>query len=73
MCDELKLVVPDYRPRAYRQLEGRVREHGGRQALWVQPEDGPRLTEGTQLAVELCFADPRWRVSVQTHKVLGVD
>ena len=72
-CDELKLVVPDYRPAAYRQLEARVRAHGGRRALWVQPEDGPRLELATQMAVELAFADPRWRVSVQTHKVLGVD
>ncbi|GAB5535531.1 MAG: 7-carboxy-7-deazaguanine synthase [Rubricoccaceae bacterium] len=72
-CDELKLVVPDYQPTAYRQLEARVREHSGRKALWVQPEDGPRLAEATRLAVELAFADPRWRVSVQTHKILGVD
>ena len=72
-CDELKLVVPDYQPSAYRQLEARVREHGARRALWVQPEDGPRLADAVELAVELCFADPRWRVSVQTHKVLGVD
>ena len=72
-CDELKLVVPDYQPSAYRQLEQRVREHGGRRALWVQPEDGPRIGLATRLAVDLCFADPRWRVSVQTHKVLGVD
>ncbi|MEO0557792.1 MAG: radical SAM protein [Bacteroidota bacterium] len=72
-CDELKLVVPDYLPSAYRQLEARVREHGGRRALWVQPEDGPRVAEVTRLAVELAMGDPRWRVSVQTHKVLGVD
>jgi len=72
-CDELKLVVPDYQPTAYCQIEARVREHKGRKALWVQPEDGPRLAEATQQAIELAFADPSWRVSVQTHKVLGVD
>jgi len=70
-CDELKLVVPDYRPAAYRGLAERVR--GERPFLWVQPEDGPRLAEATRLALDLCFEDPRWRVSVQTHKALGVD
>ena len=76
-CDELKLVVPDYRPAHYTALAERVREHGEgparRRALWVQPEDGPRLAEATRLALDLVFEDPRWRVSVQTHKHLGVD
>lgn len=76
-CDELKLVVPDYRPEAYRQFAERVREHGTgaarRRALWLQPEDGPRLAAATRLALDLVFEDPAWRVSVQTHKALGVD
>ncbi|MEM0963199.1 MAG: 7-carboxy-7-deazaguanine synthase QueE, partial [Bacteroidota bacterium] len=77
VCDELKLVVPDYRPEAYASLAERVRPHGEgaarRRALWLQPEDGPRLAEATRLALDLVFEDPRWRVSVQTHKALGVD
>ena len=76
-CDELKLVVPDYRPEAYARFAERVRTRGAgplsRPALWLQPEDGPRLAEATRLALDLCFRDPRWRVSVQTHKALGVD
>ena len=76
-CDELKLVVPDYRPSAYAALATRVRPHrvGGRERrfLWVQPEDGPRLAEARRLAVSLVQADPRWRVSTQTHKILDVD
>ena len=73
-CDELKLVVPDYRPEAYPALAARVRPHAvaGR-ILWVQPEDGPRLAAASRLAVEIALADPRWRVSVQGHKALGVD
>ena len=73
-CDELKLVVPDYRPEAYAGLAARVRPHAvaGR-ILWVQPEDGPRLAEASRLAVEIALADPAWRVSVQGHKALGVD
>ena len=76
-CDELKLVVPDYRPEAYAELADRVRPHrvGRRERrwLWVQPEDGPRLDAARRLAVALAHADPRWRVSTQTHKVLDVD
>ncbi len=76
-CDELKLVVPDYRPAAYTRLAERVRPHtvGGRERrhLWLQPEDGPRLEAATRLAVETVLTQPAWRVSVQTHKVLGVD
>ena len=76
-CDELKLVVPDYRPDAYAGFAERVRPHvvGGRERRWrwLQPEDGPRREEATALAVELALTHPAWRVSVQTHKVLGVD
>jgi organic radical activating enzyme len=75
--DELKLVVPDYRPEAYARLAERVRPHPvgsqERRFLWLQPEDGPRLADATKLAVEAALANPSWRVSVQTHKVLGVD
>jgi 7-carboxy-7-deazaguanine synthase len=75
--DELKLVVPDYRPEAYREFARRARTHtfGGRERrfLWLQPEDGRRREEATRLAVRLAQQNPEWRVSVQTHKVLGVD
>ena len=73
-CDELKLVVPDYRPEAYRPLAARVRTRSlAGPLLWVQPEDGPRREAAARLAVDLALADPRWRVSVQGHKALGVD
>jgi 7-carboxy-7-deazaguanine synthase (Cx14CxxC type) len=38
----------------------------------LQPMDGPLLREHTRHAVALCLADPRWRLSVQTHKVVGI-
>jgi organic radical activating enzyme len=76
-CDELKLVVPDYRPEAYARFAERVRPHvvAGRErrCLWLQPEDGPRLQEATRLAVDTALAHPEWRVSVQTHRILGID
>jgi len=75
--DELKLVVPDYLPDAYRDLVPRVRTHtvGGRprRYLWLQPEDGPRLDAARRLAVDLALQHPDWRVSTQTHKIIGVD
>ena len=75
--DELKLVVPDYRPEAYAHFAERARPHtiAGHQVpvLWLQPEDGPRLDEAKELAVDLALERPEWRVSVQTHKVLGVE
>ena len=77
VLDELKLVVPDYRPEAYAHVAERLRPHdlGGRPTRyrWLQPEDGPRYEEATSLAVNLALAHPEWRVSVQTHKILGID
>jgi len=40
--------------------------------FFLQPMDGPRLAENTRAAVEYCLAHPRWRLSVQTHKTLGL-
>jgi 7-carboxy-7-deazaguanine synthase len=34
--------------------------------------DGPRVRENTELAVEYCMSHPRWRLSLQTHKLLGI-
>jgi 7-carboxy-7-deazaguanine synthase len=39
---------------------------------FVQAMDGPLARRNAQLATEFCMADPRWRLSVQTHKVLGI-
>lgn len=64
--DELKLVFPqaDAPPERFEHLEfGR---------FLLQPMDGPDQVRNTQLAVEYCLAHPRWRLSVQTHKVLGI-
>lgn len=75
--DELKLVVPDYHPDDYARFAERGAIHdigtGQRPLLWLQPEDGPRVDSATDLAVNLALERPDWRVSVQTHKVLGVE
>lgn len=40
--------------------------------LFLQPMDGPDRDLNTKLAIEYCLAHPQWRLSVQTHKYLGI-
>ena len=40
--------------------------------FFLQPMDGPDACRNTQLAVEYCLAHPQWRLSLQTHKVIGI-
>ena len=40
--------------------------------FYLQPMDGPQLAENTQAAMEYCLTHPRWRLSIQTHKLLGI-
>ncbi len=63
---ELKLVFPQVGvdPTRY---EGLAFER-----FLLQPMDGPAQLENTQAAVAYCLAHPRWRLSVQTHKYLGL-
>ena len=64
--DELKLVYPQpaAMPERFERLA--FRHH------FLQPMDGPERARNTQLAVEYCKAHPRWRLSVQAHKYLGI-
>jgi len=39
---------------------------------WVQPMDGPAQTRNTEAAVAWCLAHPGWRLSLQTHKLIGI-
>ena len=64
--DELKLVYPQPAAMPERFEHLAFRHH------FLQPMDGPRQTENTQAAMAYCLAHPRWRLSVQTHKVLGI-
>lgn len=64
--DELKLVYPqeDASPAMF--------EDYGFPRLLLQPMDGPERDKNTRLAVEYCLAHPQWRLSLQTHKYLGI-
>jgi 7-carboxy-7-deazaguanine synthase (Cx14CxxC type) len=38
----------------------------------LQPMDGPQRLANTEAAIAYCLAHPRWRLSVQTHKFIGI-
>lgn len=63
---ELKLVYPQPKAMPDR-FEGLDFDH-----FLVQPMDGPELAANTAAAIAWCLAHPHWRLSVQTHKVVGV-
>jgi 7-carboxy-7-deazaguanine synthase (Cx14CxxC type) len=64
--DELKLVYPQEggAPERYRHLQFRH--------FFLQPMDGPDRERNTRLALGYCLAHPEWRLSLQTHKILGI-
>jgi 7-carboxy-7-deazaguanine synthase len=63
---ELKLVYPqkDARPEQFKHLNF--------QHFLLQPMDGSEQAANTQAAIEYCLQHPPWRLSLQTHKVLGL-
>ncbi|HEY1448959.1 MAG TPA: 7-carboxy-7-deazaguanine synthase, partial [Caulobacteraceae bacterium] len=40
--------------------------------FFLQPMDGPHRDAATQAAIDYCLTHPKWRLSVQTHKYLGL-
>ena len=64
--DELKLVFPQLGAEPERFVALPFRH------FFLQPMDGPARTENTQRAAEYCLAHPRWRLSLQTHKLIGL-
>ena len=47
-------------------------EHLDFESFRVQPMDGPDVAANTELAVKFCLDHPRWQLSLQTHKYLGI-
>ena len=64
--DEIKLVFPQSGalPEQFEELDFRH--------FFLQPMDGPERDANTQAALRYCLAHPRWRLSLQTHKLLGI-
>jgi 7-carboxy-7-deazaguanine synthase len=64
--DELKLVYPQDggEPEKFASLDFRH--------FYLQPMDGPELDRNMRLALAYCLAHPQWKLSLQTHKLLGI-
>ncbi|MDH6511964.1 7-carboxy-7-deazaguanine synthase [Polynucleobacter sphagniphilus] len=70
-ADEIKLVIPQAGHDALETLLARFEKMDYRNRF-LQAMDGPNLKDNIQLAVRLCQKRPLWRLSVQTHKVIGI-
>jgi 7-carboxy-7-deazaguanine synthase (Cx14CxxC type) len=64
--DELKLIFPQ------ENAEPELFEHLDFRHFFLQPMDGAERERNTRLALEYCLAHPQWRLSLQTHKLLGI-
>jgi 7-carboxy-7-deazaguanine synthase len=64
--DELKLLFPQegVDPETFEDLDFAY--------FFLQPVDGPEVREHTRMAIEYCLAHPKWRLGVQTHKLIGI-
>ncbi|MGG7604880.1 7-carboxy-7-deazaguanine synthase [Massilia sp. BKSP1R2A-1] len=64
--NEIKVVIPQLGQdlSAYEHLDF---EH-----FYVQPMDGPLAARNTRLAIETCRRNPKWKLSLQTHKLLQI-
>ncbi|HET9776873.1 MAG TPA: 7-carboxy-7-deazaguanine synthase [Gemmatimonadaceae bacterium] len=64
--NELKLVYPqsDAPPEKFERLDF--------QHFFLQPMDGPDVAANTERAIDYCLRHPRWRLSIQTHKLVGI-
>ncbi len=63
---ELKLVYPQ------EGLDPAEVAGYGFERFFLQPMDGPNQRDNTRAAIAYCQAHPQWRLSVQTHKVIGI-
>ncbi|GAA4847387.1 7-carboxy-7-deazaguanine synthase [Saccharopolyspora rosea] len=64
--DELKLVFPQegVEPERFEGLDF--------SRLLLQPMDGPDIAANTRRTIEYCLENPQWRLSMQTHKYIGI-
>jgi len=66
--DELKLVFPQPEPEAHPEcFAGLAFRH-----FFLQPLDSEHAEANTRAAIDYCLRHPQWRLSLQTHKFLGI-
>ncbi|QWD66780.1 7-carboxy-7-deazaguanine synthase [Polynucleobacter sp. MWH-Aus1W21] len=70
-ADELKLVIPQQGHSDLEKIMARFEKMDYRNRF-LQPMDGPNLKSNTELAVGLCQKRPLWRLSLQSHKLIGI-
>ena len=65
--NELKLVYPQ------KGLEPKNFKHLDFDHFFLQPMDGKDLHRNILQSVSYCIENPLWRLSLQTHKIMGID
>jgi organic radical activating enzyme len=80
--DELKLIYPQPGAESGTESQPRAESQPGLDPadfellcfrhFFLQPMDGPNRAANTELALRYCLAHPKWRLSLQTHKILGI-
>ncbi len=66
--DELKLVYPQVEKSAQPEMfAGLAFDH-----FYLQPMDSPDAMENTRRTIDYCLRNPQWKLSLQTHKILGI-
>lgn len=65
--NELKLVYPQ-RLAAPEHFSNMAFEH-----FYLQPLDGKNATESLKATLSYCLQNPKWKLSLQTHKIIGID
>ncbi|MGI9238891.1 MAG: 7-carboxy-7-deazaguanine synthase [Woeseiaceae bacterium] len=67
--NELKLVFPQVEQEAQPAMFSDLRfDH-----YFLQPLDSPERESNTRKAIEYCLSNPRWKLSLQTHKIIGIE
>jgi len=65
--DELKIVFPQ------KGLELKDYEEYDFKHFSLQPMDGKLIEQNTKLTIECCMKNPKWNLSLQTHKIIGIN
>lgn len=65
--DELKLVYPQSELDPEQFINWKFNH------FFLQPMDGPDIEENIRKTINYCLKNPQWRLSLQTHKIIGID
>ena len=66
---EIKLIYPQLEP----EMTPEHFVHQQFEHFYLQPMDGPKQTENIQKTIQYCLKHPKWKLSLQTHKITGIE